>query len=170
MGKALAIARMDHTASELRAIAGRSSDGPQIRRLLAIALVLDGDARTEAAEQTGMDRQTLRDWVHRYNDGGINGLKSRRSPGREPFLTDAQKAELKALVIEGPTPERHNVVRWRLVDLQAEIGRRFSVHVHQSTVGKWLHQLNLTRLQPRPIHPKKDPAAEEAFKKTLVLG
>jgi transposase len=169
MGQALAITRMDHTAWELRAIAGKSSDGPQIRRLLAIALVLDGDARTQAAEQTGMDRQTLRDWVHRYNDGGIDGLKSRSSPGREPFLTDAQKAELKALVIEGPAPERHNVVRGRLADLQAEIGRRFSVHVHQSTVGKWLHQLNLTRLQPRPIHPKKDPKAEEAFKKTLAL-
>jgi transposase len=56
-----------------------------------------------------------------------------------------------------------------LADLQAEIGRRFSVHVHQSMVGKWLHQLNLTRLQPRPIHPKKDPKAEEAFKKTLAL-
>ena len=171
MGQALAIKQMDHTAWELRAIAGKSSDGPQIRRLLAIALVLDGDPRTQAAEQTGMDRQTLRDWVHRYNDGGTDGLKSRSSPGREPFLTDAQKAELKALVIEGPAPERHNVVRWRLADLQAEIGRRFSVHVHLSTVGKWLHQLNLTRLQPRPIHPKKDPAAEEAFKKnTLVLG
>ena len=170
MGHALAITRMDHTSSELRAIAGKSSDGPQIRRLLAIARVLDGDARTHAAEQTGMDRQTLRDWVHRYNDGGIDGLKSRVSPGREPFLTDAQKAELKALVIAGPTPERHNVVRWRLADLQAEIGRRFSVHVHESTVGKWLHQLKLTRLQPRPVHPKKDPAAEEAFKKTSVLG
>jgi transposase len=168
MGQALAITRMDHTASELRALAGKRRDGPQIRRLLAIALVLDGDARTQAAEQTGMDRQTLRDWVHRYNDGGIDGLKSRGSPGREPFLTDAQKAELKALVIKGPTPERHNVVRWRLADLQAEIGCRFSVHVHRSTVGKWLHQLNLTRLQPRPIHPKKDPTAEETFKKTSV--
>src|ERR1700759_1617862 len=141
MGRALAITRMDHTAPQLRAIASKSRDGPQIRRLLAIALVLDGDARTEAAEQTGMDRQTLRDWVHRYNDGGIDGLKSRRSSGREPFLMDEQKAELKALVIEGATPERHNVVRWRLADLQADIGRRFSVHVHLSTVGKWLHQL-----------------------------
>src|SRR3984885_3826222 len=166
MGQALAITRMDHTASELRAIAGKSSDGPQIRRLLAIARVLDGDARTQAAEQTGMDRQTLRDWVHRYNDGGIDGLKSRSSPGRDPFLTDAQKAELKALVIAGPDPEHDGVVRWRCADLQAVIERRFSVQVHESTVGKWLHQLGLTRLQPRPVHPKKDPAAEQAFKKT----
>jgi transposase len=169
MGRALAITRMDHTAAELRAAASKSSDGSQVRRLLAIALVLEGDARGEAAEQTGMDRQTLRDWVHRYNDAGIDGLASQSSPGRAPLLTDAQKAELKALVIEGPDPQRHNVVRWRCVDLQAEIVRRFSVRVHESTVGKWLHQLGLTRLQPRPVHPKKDSAAEETFKKTLAL-
>ena len=48
--------------------------------MLAIALVLDGDARTEAAEQNGMERQTLRDWVRRYNDFGIEGLKSLTSP------------------------------------------------------------------------------------------
>jgi transposase len=169
MGQALAITRLDHTAAELRSRAGKSSDGPQIRRLLAIALVLDGDGRTDAAEQTGMDRQTLRDWVHRYNDIGIDGLKSRSSPGRVPLLTEAQKAELRALVIEGPDPNRHKVVRWRCADLREEIARRFSVMVHESTVGKWLHQLGLTRLQPRPVHPKKDPAAESAFKKTSAL-
>jgi transposase len=116
-----------------------------------------------------MDRQTLRDWVHRYNESGVDGLKSRTSPGREPRLTDTQQQELKQLVLDGPDIERNNVVRWRLVDLKVEIERRFSVSVHLSTVGKWLHRLNLTRLQPRPVHPKKDPAAEEAFKKTLLL-
>ena len=70
MGRALAVTRTDHTAAELRAAASKSDDAAQVRRLLAIALVLDGDARTEAAEQTGMDRQTLRDWVYRYNDAG----------------------------------------------------------------------------------------------------
>ncbi len=169
MGQPLSITRVDHSAAELRAIAGKCKDGPQSRRLLAIACVLDGDERTKAAEQSGMDRQTLRDWVHRYNESGVDGLKSRTSPGREPLLTDTQQQELKQLVLDGPDIERNNVVRWRLVDLKVEIERRFSVSVHLSTVGKWLHRLNLTRLQPRPVHPKKDPAAEEAFKKTLLL-
>jgi putative transposase len=164
MGRALEITRMDHTAAELRTAAGKSSDAAQVRRLLAIALVLDGDARRQAAEQTGMDRQTLRDWVHRYNHEGIDGLKSRSSPGRAPLLTGAQKATLKALVIAGPDPERDEVVRWRCIDLREEIACRFSVEVHESTVGKWLHQLGLTRLQPRPCHPKKVAAEEEAFK------
>ncbi len=169
MARALAITRTEHTAADLRVAAGKSSDAAQVRRLLAIALVLDGDARTEAAERGGMDRQTLRDWVHRYNDEGIEGLKSRSSPGRAPLLTAAQKAELKALVIAGPDPQLHKVVRWRCVDLRAEIARRFSVVVHESTVGTWLHELGLTRLQPRPFHPKKDAEVQETYKKSSLI-
>lgn len=166
MGAALTVTRSEHNADELRRFAAKSGDGSQVRRLLAIALVLEGYSRTEAAELSGMDRQTLRDWVHRYNDEGIDGLKSRSAPGRARALNEEQLAELKALVIQGPDPMTHQVVRWRCVDLRAEVARRFSVEVHESTIGKWLHQLGLTRLQPRPFHPKKDAAAQEAFKKT----
>lgn len=166
MGAALTIHRVDHTADELRAIAGRSKDGAQVRRLLALALVLEGHSRSEAAALNGMDRQTLRDWVHRYNAAGIDGLKSRHSPGRASALTEEQMAELKAMVIQGPDPEQDKVVRWRCQDLREAVARRFCVEVHEGTVGRWLHQLGLTRLQPRPFHPKKDAAAQETFKKT----
>jgi len=167
MGTAVRVTRSDLTAAELRAASVRCTDGAQVRRILALALVLEGRSRTEAAALNGMDRQTLSDWVHRYNADGLDGLKSRKSPGREPFLTAAQKAELRALVIQGPDPDVHKVMRWRCVDLRAEIARRWSVEVHESTVGAWLGELGLTRLQPRPVHPKKDPQAETAFKKTL---
>ncbi len=166
MGAAVTITRTEHTAAGLRALAGKCRDGAQVRRLLAIAMVLEGCARTKAAEQNGMDRQTLRDWVHRYNEAGVDGLKSRCSPGPTPALTAEQMAELKALVIKGPDLETHKVVRWRCLDLREEVARRFHVTVHESTIGKWLRQLGLTRLQPRPFHPKKDAAAEVAFKKT----
>jgi transposase len=166
MGTALTITRTEHTAAALRAFAAKSRDAAQVRRLLAVALVLEGCSRSEAAQSGGMDRQTLRDWVRRYNDEGIEGLKSRSAPGRAPALSEEQMAELKALVIEGPDPVTHKVVRWRCVDLREEVARRFSVEVHESTIGKWLHRLGLTRLQPRPFHPKKDAAAQEAFKKT----
>ena len=166
MGVAVAVTRTEFTAAELRSAACASEDPAQVRRLLAIALVLEGVPRRQAAEQTGMDRQTLRDWVHRYNEAGIAGLRSRSSPGRTPLLTAEQKSALRALVVAGPDPGRDKVVRWRCVDLRGEIARRFAVEVHESTVGKWLHQLGLTRLQPRPYHPKTDAAAQEAYKKT----
>ena len=166
MGAMLTITRTDHTAAELRALSARCSDGAQVRRMLALALVLEGRSRSEAASLNGMDRQTLRDWVHRYNAEGADGLKSRKSPGREPFLTGQQKAELRDLVVCGPDPAIHKVVCWRCADLRAEVARRWSVEVHESTIGKWLGELGLTRLQPRPVHPKKDNAEEAAFKQT----
>ena len=165
MGAPLEITRTDYTSAELRALSHRCSDGAQVRRILALAMILEGRSRTEAAELNGMERQTLRDWVHRYNVAGIRGLKSRR-PGRAPALTELQRAELLDLVIEGPDREIDGVVRWRCVDLRAQVERRFGVKVHENTIGRWLHELGLTRLQPRPRHPKKDAEAEAAFKKT----
>jgi transposase len=167
MGNALEITRTDHTGATLRALAGKCRDGGQVRRLLALAMVLDGHPRSVAASSNGMDRQTLCDWVHRYNDKGVDGLKARLPPGRVPFLTEPQMAELYELVVNGPDPAINGVVRWRCADLLGEVKRRFCVDVHESTIGKWLHQLRLTRLQPRPVHPQKDPEAEMAFKKTL---
>jgi transposase len=166
LGTALQITRTEHTSGGLRALAGKCRDGAQVRRLLALAMVLDGHPRSEAASANGMDRQTLRDWVHRYNAEGVEGLKTRPIPGRTPFLTEPQMAELYDLVVKGPNLATDKVVRWRCVDLLAVVKSRFSVEVHESTIGKWLHQLRLTRLQPRPVHPKKDPEAETAFKKT----
>jgi len=166
MSAAIPITRLDLSASELRSFASKINDGARVRRLLALALVLEGRSRKEAAEQTGMDRQTLSDWVHRYNAAGIDGLKSRHPPGAAPLLSDAQKAELRELVVNGPDPKKDKVIRWRCVDLQEVIARRFSVRVHESTVGKWLRSLRLTRLQPRPCHPKTDLEVQETFKKT----
>ena len=121
MGAALEITRTDQTASELRLIAGKCHDAAQVRRRLAIASVPEGQSRRAAAEQSGMDRQILRDWVLRHNESGVDGLKSRRSPGPTTALTAAQMAGLRALVITGPHPATHNVVRWRCVDLRAEV-------------------------------------------------
>lgn len=167
MGAAVMITWDEFTSAELRVASSKCGDGAQVRRLLALALVLEGQPRREAAVLNGMDRQTLSDWVHRYNAEGIDGLKSRKSPGRVPFLSKAQKADLRALVIRGPDPAIHKVVRWRCVDLRAEVARLWSIEVHENTIGVWLGELGLTRLQPRPVHPKKDPEAEATFKKTL---
>ena len=153
MGASLEVTRTQYTGAELRALSIRCSDGDQVRRILALAMVLEGRLRTEAAELNGMDRQTVRDWVHRYNARGAEGLKSSRAPGRAPSLTALQRAQLLELVTAGPDPDLHGVVRWRCVDLKAEVARRFQVEVHENTIGRWLHELGLTRLQPRPYHP-----------------
>ena len=166
MTAAVRITWLDHTPAHLRNAAKGCGNAEQARRLLAIARVLEGASRAEAARHSGMDRQTLRDWVHRYNEAGIPGLRSRKKAGRPAKLTAAQMAELRELVVAGPEPALHKVIRWRCVDLCAEVARRFKVEVPERTIGKWLRKLELTRLQPRPYHPRKDAAAQAAFKKT----
>ncbi len=166
MSAAVEITRTDHLPVELRAFAARSDNAAQTRRLLAIAMVLEGASRLDAARQSGMDRQTLRDWVLRYNEHGVDGLASRKPPGAAPKLSEAQMRELRGLVLAGPDPKTQKVVRWRCLDLREEVIQRFSVTVPERTIAKWLRKLKLTRLQPRPFHPKRDEAAQEAFKKT----
>src|SRR6188472_747991 len=153
------ITRHELGAGDLRREARRCRDGAASRRMLALALVLEG------ARAAGMDRQTLRDGVHRYNAEGLAGLRDRPRSGRKPRLTPEQEAELAAAVERGPDPERDGVVRWRRVDLRALIEARFAVRLHERSVGKVLRRLGFARLSVRPKHPKADEAAQAAFKK-----
>jgi transposase len=161
----IAITRREPGADELRREARRCRDAAASRRMLALALVLEGSSRAEAARHAGMDRQTLRDWVHRYNAEGLAGLRDRPRSGRKPRLTPEQGAELAAVVERGPDPDRDGVVRWRRIDLRAVIQARFGVRLHERSVGKVLRRLGFARLSVRPRHPLSDPAAQEAFKK-----
>lgn len=128
------ITRRTLDAADLRRAATRTSDARQARRILGIAMVLDGYSRQDAAEASGMDRQTLRDWVHRYNAFGIAGLNDAHRPGRPPALDASMMAELQDLVLAGPDPVLDGVVRWRCVDLQAAIERRFAC---RCTSARW---------------------------------
>src|SRR3954470_24234554 len=124
MGSAVAITRLDLTASDLRCRAQRSGSIEAARRMLALALVLEGRPRTEAARTCGMDRQTLCDWVHRYNAEGAVGLSDRMPPGGIPRLNPEQEEEVAAWVRAGPDPIEDGVVRWRRKDLAARNERR----------------------------------------------
>jgi transposase len=165
---AIAVTRLDLSSADLRRAAGASRDAQAVRRMLALAMVLEGASRQEAAESCGMDRQTLRDWVHRYNAEGLPGLSDRtHRPGRARRLNPAQEAEVAAWVEAGPDPAEHGgLVRWRRIDLRDRIARTFGVELHERSVGKLLHRLGFRRLSVRPQHPESDPAAQEAFKKT----
>jgi transposase len=161
----VAITRLDMVPAELRREASRLKDARAARRVLAVALVLEGADRTHAATACGMDRQTLRDWVHRYNAEGIGGLFNRKPEGRKARLGAEQKAKIAGLVEAGPDPDKDGVVRWRRIDLKKKIEALFGVTMHERTVGKLLAELGYVRLSTRPQHPESDPAAQEAFKK-----
>ena len=167
---AVALTRLELDAGDLRREAARCRDGKAARRRLALALVLEGASREAAARHAGMDRQTLRDWVHRYNAEGLAGLRDRPHPGPTQRLTPEQHAELARLVEDGPDPAMDGVVRWRRVDLQAAIAERFGVQLHERSVGKVLRRLGFARLSVRPKHPSSQPEAQDAFKKLRPAG
>ncbi len=129
------ITRKEFEAAELRRKACQASDPDQTRRMLAIALILDGASRADAAKSAGMERQTLRDWVHRYNAEGIEGLKDRPNPGRKPLLNEEQLSELDRIVEKQPDPGADGVVRWRCRDLKAKIKNRFDVEISERSVA-----------------------------------
>jgi len=158
--------REDYSAVELRRLAAATRNANQSRRLLSLAAVLDGMNRTEAARIGGMDRQTLRDWVHRFNAHGLDGLLDSWSKGPEPRLSDEQRAEIAQLVEIGPDRAVHGVVRWRRIDLQRIILDRFGVAYHERTVGKLLKALGFSHISARPRHPAQNARTVEAFKKT----
>jgi transposase len=165
MGGAIRL-RDDFGADDLRRWAARAKDVAQARRLLALAAVLDGKNRAEAARIGGMDRQTLRDWVHRFNQHGPDGLIDIKPPGRPARLSDEQKGVLRQLVATGPDPKTDGVVRWRCVDLKRVVRNRFGIDLSEVSLGRVLKQLGFSRISARPQHPKQDPEAIEAFKKT----
>ena len=167
MGRAIAITRTDISARELRFIAKRTRDCRVVRRILAIALVLEGVDRATSARSSGMDRQTLRDWVHRYNCGGIAELSDRRGKGAKPRLSPTQQARVVAWVEAGPNPAKDGVVRGLCADLEARFEDASGGKLHERAIGKYLAKHGFRRLSVRPEHPKTDPAAQQAFKKTL---
>lgn len=166
---AVAITRTEHTAQALRAAAKRSDDVAAARRMLALALVLEGKSRSEAATSCGMDRQSLRDWVHRYNAEGLEGLSNRTAPGAKPRLSPQQEGEVAELVRSGPDLAEHGVVRWRRIDLARVIEQRYGVKLAERSVGDLLRRLGFRRISVRPRCPAQDPERQEAHKKTLPI-
>lgn len=165
MGAAVSL-RLDFDAVSVRRLAKRCDDNRQIRRLLALAAVYEGMNRTEAARVGGMDRQTLRDWVHRFNEEGPDGLINREGAGRPRLLSDEQMAELSEIVETGPDRAVDGVVRWRRIDLVRVIEERFGVECSERVISNYLEALGFSHMSGRPKHPGQDGRVIEAFKKT----
>ncbi len=134
-------------------------------RVLAIANALCGMSRKAAAEAAGMDRQTLRDWVIRYNAHGLDGLCDRWGEGRPARLEPQEQAELARIIIAGPDPETDGISAYTLDDLVGICQARFGKTLHASSMSRLVRRLGFSRQKARPSNPKKDPAAAAAFKR-----
>ena len=166
----------DHTAEGLKALAGSCKDKNQFRSLSAIARVMEGEHTcAEIARQACVDRQTLCDWVNRYNARSADGLKDMQRSGRPPRLDAAQRAEVGRWLQEGPaagvpswtigivcSKNQKRIRRWLV---RERIAEGFKVALSMESVRALMHSLGFRKLSPRPVHPKADPQKQEEFRK-----
>src|SRR5882672_5732985 len=158
--------RGDFKASQLRGLARKTKDGPQARRLLAVAAIYDGATRTEAAKIGGVGLQIIRDWVMRFNARGAAGLLDGKSPGQPSKLNDVQRQAIVRMIESGPIPAVHGVVRWRLIDLAQWIFEEFRITIAKQTLSRELRALGYRKLSARPCHHAQAEGVIEDFKKT----
>jgi transposase len=158
--------RTDYDGAALRSRARQSKDGPQTRRLLALAMIYDGGPRSEAARIGGVGLQTVRDWVLRFNACGPAGLVDRKPPGQPALLSEEHRRQLSALIEAGPIPAVHGVVRWRLVDLIQWLWEEHRIAISKQTLSRELRALDFRKLSARPRHYAKSDEAARLFKRT----
>jgi transposase len=158
--------RGDFDASRLRGLARKTKDGPQARRLLALAAIYDGGTRSEAANLGDVGLQIVRDWVLRFNMRGPDGLLDGKSPGQPSKLNDAQRQVIARMIESGPIPAIHGVVRWRLIDLAQWIFEEFRITIAKQTLSRELRAMGYRKLSARPRHHAQAVGAIEDFKKT----
>jgi transposase len=157
--------RADFDAVGVRALAKKSRNGAQARRLLALAAIYDGASRTEAAKIAVVTLQIIRDWVVKFNASGPDGLIDRKAPGRAPRLSEEHRKALAAMIESGPIPAVHGVVRWRIVDLGYWLFEEFRVSVSKQTLSRQLRAMGYRKLSARPRHHAQAEGAIEDFKK-----
>jgi transposase len=157
--------RGDFDASRLRSLAKKAKDGPQARRLLALAAIYDGAMRTEAAKIGGVGLQIIRDWVIRFNASGPVGLLNGKAPGQPSKLNDAQRQVIAQMIESGPIPAVHGVVRWRLIDLAQWIFEEFRITIAKQTLSRELRTMGYRKLSARPRHHAQAEGVIEDFKK-----
>jgi transposase len=158
--------RSDFDAADLRRIARKSKDGPQARRLLALAAIYEGARRTEAARIGGVTLQIVRDWVMKFNAHGPEGLIDGKPPGRSSKLTHTHRATLAGLLDSGPIPAIHGVVRWRLIDLAQWLFEEFRISISKQTLSRELRAMGYRKLSARPRHHAKNEHVADVFKKS----
>ena len=157
--------RADFDASQLRLVARKTKDGPQARRLLALAAIYDGARRTEAAKLGGVTLQIVRDWVVKFNAHGPQGLIDRKAPGQPSRLNATHREALAGVIESGPIPALHGVVRWRLIDLAQWLFEEHRVRVAKQTLSRELRAMGYRKLSARPRHHAQADGAIEDFKK-----
>ena len=153
---------------QLQQLIRQQTDARQRDRLRAVALARQQLTAPQIAAVLGYSRRAVQGWIERYNSSGIEGLKDRPGRGRGQRLSEEQIEQLRRRLDEPPRPE-DGVCALRGKDVRRILQNDFGVLYTLDATYKLLHRTGYSCLMPRPVHPKNDPAAMEAFKRQVVL-
>ena len=152
------------TPDELAKIA-KKEPNPRVRqRLLAVRLVVMGNTAPQAAKAVGLKQRQSRNWIHRFNDEGVNGLRDRPRPG-QPVKLPRQKEQAFRERIEKGAGQKDSTPNLRVKNIQRILREEFGADYCLGGTYFLLHRLGFSSLVPRPRHPKADPQAQARFKK-----
>jgi transposase len=152
------------SAKQLAAAARKAPSGRVSSRIQYVRGVLMGKSPEEVGEEFETSDVTVRNWVHRYNEEGLDGLHDRWRSGQPKKLPTEREEEFKRRIIQGPSSEE-GLAAYRGEDAREILRREFGAEYSLAGVYLVLHRLRLSNLVPRPEHPGADANAREEFKK-----
>jgi len=161
--------RKDISGLEVRKAAKRESSSAVCRRMLGMAHLIEGGSRIQAQEIACLTVNVFRSWIKRFNEEGIKGLISKKSPGRPVKMSHQVELHLKEKVLEGPGRDEA-LTRYRIVDLQAFLKRDYGIDMCVSGIWYKLQGMDLTWKTGRQRNPNSNEEIQEAFKKTLRMS
>lgn len=150
--------------NDLAKIAKREPN-PRVRqRLLAIRLVVMANTVPQAAKAVGLKERQTRNWIHRFNAEGVNGLRDRPRPGQPVKLTRQKESVFRERIVKGASP-KDPTRNLRVKDIQRILREEFDADYCLGGTYFLLHRLGFSSLVPRPRHPQADQQTQDQFKK-----
>jgi len=130
---------------------------PRVRqRLLAVRLVVMGNTVPQAAKAVGLKQRQTRNWIHRFNSEGVNGLRDRPRPGQPVKLSRQKEQEFRERVEKGAI-QKDRTCNLRVKDIQRILREEFCADYCLGGTYFLLHRLGFSSLAPRPRNPQADP-------------
>lgn len=133
-----------------------SKSGDVSRKLQAIVSSKEHGI-SKVSEIFGVSRVTLMEWIHKFSKDGIEGLHLQAGRGRKPVLVASEIEEVRKIV-----EADHNIT---IKAVMLKIQDLFSKKLSKSAVHNLLKKMGFSHITARPSHYKKDPSAQEEFKK-----
>jgi len=153
------VARAEEALSSIR-------DAKMVIQLKAILACRDHPV-AEVADILRVSKRSIFRWINRFREGGKEALRDRPKGHRRSKLSEAQWKEVEKWVLDGKTAQGEPIL-WTIQKVRTAIKKEFGVSMSKTPVWRQLKRMNLAPRRPRPRHAKADPAAQAAFKKTLL--